>query len=61
MFKLKLSAVDAGQIMFLAIDLLKIAYTPDDQIAPFRVSAHFGFDPSMVPSIVKDFKRLFRV
>jgi hypothetical protein len=60
-FELRISAIDAGQTMFLAIDLLKIAYTPDDQIHPFRVSSHFVFDPSMLQSIIKDFKRLFRV
>lgn len=59
-FELKLFAVDAGQTMFLAIDLLKIAYTPDNRIAPFRVSTHFCFDPSVVQSIAKGFKRQFR-
>ncbi len=60
-FELQVAAADAGQPLFLAIDLLRIAYTPDDQLHPFRVSMHFEFDPAMLPSIVKDFKRLFRV
>lgn len=60
-FELEIAAVDAGQTMFLAVDLLKIAYTPDDCIHPFRVSIHFAFDPSMLRSHIKDFKQLFRV
>lgn len=60
-FELEISAFDAGQTMFLAIDLSRIAYTPDDRVHPFRVSMHLVFDPSMFRSIVKDVKLLFRV
>jgi hypothetical protein len=60
-FELEISAFDTGQTMFLAVDLAKVAYTPDDRAHPFRVSIHLVFDPSMLQSIVKDFRQLLRV
>ncbi|MBN1315598.1 MAG: hypothetical protein JXA42_09030 [Anaerolineales bacterium] len=59
-FELKLSAIDAGQTMFVEIKLLKNAYAPDGRFVPFRVSAHFVFDPSMLLVIVSEFEDLFR-
>lgn len=59
-FEIRIRSIDSGQTMFVEIHLVKDAYAPDGKYVPFKVSAHFVFDPSMLLDDISEFGVLFQ-
>jgi hypothetical protein len=60
-FQFVLSSLDRGETLFAELNLSKLKYTPSQQLQPFRVSAHVLLDPSILHTMITDFRNLFKV